>query len=359
MSAQAETEPPRLAALATPRGGTQRPWGDPASAAIDVLFVVAPRSLLLDIAGPAEAFRLSNQHLKRRGEAPRFRLRFAGALAQCESSIGLLVAGLEPLPTALPSPTWVVLVGQPNDVLAKPDAATRATSHWLAHTLAPLLAGQTQHRLVTVCAGSLLAARAGLIGTRRCTTHHGLLERLHTAAPAAQVVDNRVFVLDGTLASSAGVTAGIDLALHLIALTCGERNAAAVAQDMVVYLRRSPHDPELSPMLAHRHHLHRAVHRVQDAVCADPVRDWTMASLAEVGHVTQRHLLRLFNAHAAVSPLRYLQAIRLERAKQTLNGGASVTLAAQESGFSSDLQLRRAWRQRYAGTPSTARKATG
>ncbi|HEY8706843.1 MAG TPA: AraC family transcriptional regulator, partial [Burkholderiaceae bacterium] len=81
---------------------------------------MAPRSLLLDIAGPAEAFRLSNQHLQRRGEAPRFRLRFAGALAQCESSVGLCVADLEPLPTTLPSPTWVVLVGQPNDVLAKP-----------------------------------------------------------------------------------------------------------------------------------------------------------------------------------------------------------------------------------------------
>lgn len=324
---------------------------------IDVLFVVAPRSLLLDIAGPAEAFRLSNQHLKRSGGAPRFHLRFVGVRTQIDSSVGLAVAGLEALPTELPAPTWVVLVGQPREVLAKPDADTRATAHWLAHTLAPLLAGRPQHRLVTICAGSLLAARAGLIGARRCTTHHEILARLREAAPAAQVVDNRVFVLDGTLASSAGVTAGIDLALHLIALTCGERNAAAVAQDMVVYLRRSAHDPELSPLLAHRNHLHPAVHRVQDAVCADPAREWTMPLLAEVGHVTQRHLLRLFTTHAAVSPLHYLQAIRLERAKQTLSRGASVTRAAQEAGFSSDLQLRRAWRQRFAGTPRAERKA--
>jgi transcriptional regulator GlxA family with amidase domain len=323
---------------------------------IDVLFVVTPHSLLLDIAGPAEAFRLSNQHLSRSGGEPRFRLRFTGARARLESSVGLAMADLEPFPVALPAPTWVVLVGQPSAVLAKPDADTRATAHWLAHTLAPLLAGEPQHRLVTICAGSLLAARAGLIGARRCTTHHDILGQLHKAAPAAQVVDNRVFVLDGTLASSAGVTAGIDLALHLIALTCGERNAAAVAQDMVVYLRRSAHDPELSPLLAHRNHLHPAVHRVQDAVCADPAREWTMTALAEVGHVTQRHLLRLFTTHAAVSPLAYLQAIRLERAKQTLNRGASVTRAAQEAGFSSDLQLRRAWRQRFDGTPGAQRK---
>jgi transcriptional regulator GlxA family with amidase domain len=329
---------------------------------IDVLFIVPPQSLLLDIAGPAEAFRLSNLHLVDRGGKPRFRLRFAGPKEHCESSVGLEVAGLEPLPSSFDAPTWVVLVGRPSATLAKPlDAAMLTTMRWLSKTLPALLAselaaGDERHRLVTICSGSLIAARAGLIGTRRCTTHHELLDDLRGAAPAAQVVDNRVFVIDGSLASSAGVTAGIDLALHLIAEACDERISATVAQDMVVYLRRSPHDPELSPMLAHRNHLHPAVHRVQDAVCADPAQEWTMRSLAEVGHVTERHLLRLFTAHAAVSPLSYLQAIRLERAKQNLSRGASVTRAATDAGFTSDLQLRRAWRRRFAGTPGEQRQ---
>jgi transcriptional regulator GlxA family with amidase domain len=323
---------------------------------IDIVFVVPSSSLLLDIAGPAEAFRLSNQHLLRRGDKPRFRLRFAGPKPQCASSVGLQLAELEPLPTELPVPTWVVLVGQPSAAIAKPDPSMNTTMRWLGHTLASLLASDTRHRLVTICSGSLLAARAGLLGTRRCTTHHELLAELHETAPAAQVVDNRVFVVDGTLASSAGVTAGIDLALHLIATTCDDRTAASVAQDMVVYLRRTPNDLEVSPMLAHRNHLHPAVHRVQDAICADPTREWTMPSLADVGHVTERHLLRLFTSHAAVSPLSYLQAIRLERAKQNLSRGASVTRAAQDAGFASDLQLRRAWRQRFADTPSAGRK---
>ena len=213
--------------------------------------------------------------------------------------------------------------------------------------------------MVTICSGSLIAARAGLIGTRRCTTHHKLLDLLRAAAPAAQVVDNRVFVLDGALASSAGVTAGIDLTLHLIAQTCGDACAAAVAQDMVVYLRRTPNDPELSPLLAHRHHLHAAVHRVQDAVSADPAHEWTMASLAATAFVTERHLLRLFSTHTEVSPLDYLRAIRLERARQALQRGNSVTLAAQEAGFNSDLQLRRAWKQRYGDTPSAAQRGSG
>jgi transcriptional regulator GlxA family with amidase domain len=326
---------------------------------IDILFIVAPHTLLLDLAGPAEAFRMANMHLQKRGKATQFKLRFAAASAQAISSVGLTLAGLEPLPSRLPQPTWVVLLGQPTAVLSvKPNADSKATAHWLAHTLPTLLAQNEEHKLVTICAGSLIAARAGLIGTRRCTTHHELLGHLRTAAPAAQVVDNRVFVLDGSFASSAGVTAGIDLALHLIAQTCGDACAAAVAQDMVVYLRRTPNDPELSPLLAHRHHLHAAVHRVQDAVSAEPSRDWTMPLMAATAFVTERHLLRLFSTHTSVSPTDYVRAIRLERARQALQRGHSVTRAAQDAGFNSDLQLRRAWKQRYGDTPSAGRSAS-
>ena len=117
-----------------------------------------------------------------------------------------------------------------------------------------------------------------------------------------------MFVVDGPVASSAGITAGIDLALHLIAGECGEALAASVAEDMVVYLRRSLRDPELSPFLAHRRHMHAAVHRVQDAISAEPDRDWDMPAMAAVGHVTERHLLRLFVQHAGVSPLHFCRS---------------------------------------------------
>ena len=155
---------------------------------------------------------------------------------------------------------------------------------------------------------------------------------LRQLAPRARVIDNRVFLVDGPVASSAGITAGIDLALHLIAEECDDALAASVAQDMAVYLRRSPRDPELSPFLAHRRHGHAAVHRVQDAISAEPERDWDMTAMAAVGHVTERHLRRLFLQHAGVSPMHYLQAIRLERALQSLEHGASVTAPPRPRG---------------------------
>ncbi|HTK56508.1 MAG TPA: helix-turn-helix domain-containing protein [Gemmatimonadales bacterium] len=325
---------------------------------IDILFVIAPHSLLLDIAGAAEAFRLADQHRGWQGLPARFRLRFTGPEATIATSVGLGLAPLEPMPTEFTAPTWVVVVGQPSPPPEPPTPAVRAIARWLDRTLrGPLFAAGSPHRLMTVCSGALLAARGGLLTGRNCTTHHSLLEALRKLDPGAAVVDDRAFVVDGPVATSAGITAGIDLALHLVAEECGEALATSVAEDMVVYLRRSPGDPELSPFLAHRSHLHVAVHRVQDAITTAPERDWDMAALANVAHASERHLLRLFIDHAGVSPLDYLRTIRLERARQALEFGATVTRAAEVAGFSSDLQLRRAWARQWGGSPRDAAKA--
>ena len=325
---------------------------------IDVLFVIVPHSLLLDIAGPAEAFRLANQHREIRGLPPRFRLRFAAPNGTQSTSVGLSIAGLEPLPREFCATTWVVVVGQPSEHLGNVTPAITATARWLNCSLGDSLRGDSgDHRLVTICSGTLLAARAGLLGGRRCTTHHELLPALRTLAPQAKVIENRVFVVDGPIASSAGITAGIDVALHLIGEECGEVLAASVAEDMVVYLRRSDRDPEQSPFRLHRAHLHATVHRVQDAIINEPERDWNMATLARAGHTTERHLLRLFIEHAHVSPLQYLQSIRLERARQALEHGTSVTQAAEVAGFRSGLQMRRAWSRQWGGSPRDLLKA--
>ncbi|HTK49648.1 MAG TPA: helix-turn-helix domain-containing protein [Gemmatimonadaceae bacterium] len=335
---------------------------------IDVLFVIVPHSLMLDVAGPAEAFRLANQHRGNRGLPPRFRLRFAAPNATQDTSVGLSICGLEPLPRELAANTWVVVVGQPTEHLGKVTADVTRTARWLQRSLGDALREDAQrdaaqrdgaptHRLVTICSGTLLAARAGVLGARRCTTHHELLHTLRVLAPRAEVIENRVFVVDGPLASSAGITAGIDVALHLIGEECGEALAASVAEDMVVYLRRSDRDPEQSPFRVHRGHLHQTVHRVQDAIIDAPDRDWNMAALARAGHTTERHLLRLFLEHAHVSPLQYLQSIRLERARQALEHGASVTQAAAAAGFRSDLQMRRAWGKQWGGSPRDVLKS--
>jgi len=313
---------------------------------IDVLFLVLPDSLLLDLAGPAEAFRLANQQLSHTRKPPAFRMRYAGPLAEVESSVGLSLSKIEPLPATLPPRCWIVVLGRPGSA---PEVLRRqrpwlAARDWLARVVAPRLDGDT--KLLTVCVGALLAADAGLVGTRCVTTHHELLDELARIAPAAQVQANRVFVEDGPLLSSAGITAGIDLALHLITRECGPAIASAVAQVMVAFTRRGQQDTQRSPLLMHRDHLHPAVHRVQDAVCAAPGTEWTAQRLAAAAHVTPRHLARLFGVHVQLSPRAYVEHVRHGLAQHALAGGASTADAAQLSGFESTRRMRQALRRR-------------
>jgi transcriptional regulator GlxA family with amidase domain len=320
---------------------------------IDIVFVVLPHTLLLDLAGPAEAFRLANQRLVRRGGKPAFRLRYVSPQPEAPTSVGVGLTGLEPLPDRFDAAlTWVVLLGQPSgdeSPLRKPlPRAWTDTRRWLAQRAAPAL-GERVH-LLTVCAGALLAADAGLLAGRRCTTHHEMLDTLAQLAPTASIQANRVFVVDGPVATSAGVTAGIDLALHLVAEACGEATAAAVAQTMVVFQRRGPDDPELSPLRSGRDHLHAAIHRVQDAVCEQPQADWSLQAMARVAHVTPRHLARLFREHVGHTPREYVEGVRVAIVEQALNDGRPAKQAIAAAGIGSDRQWRRV-RSRLAATP--------
>ena len=324
---------------------------EPGVQPIRVVFVLLPGSLVLDWAGPAEALRIANQRLRATGRPERFVIEFASPRPTAMGSVGVALAGLSPLPAAWDGPGWVVLVGLPGERIAIDNPETQDLLHWLRG----LRFERGRLELVTVCAGAVLAAHAGALAGRRATTHHHHLGELRQVEPRCEVVSNRVFVIDPPLYSSAGVTTGIDLILHRIGELCGEALAAQVAQSMVVPLRRGPHDPELSPFLAYRNHLHAALHRVQDAVSERPQADWNVPRMAEVAHTSARHLTRLFVEHAGVAPLAYLRRLRLATAQLALASGASVTRAAEQSGFGSDTQLRRAWHQfGLPGSPSEA-----
>jgi transcriptional regulator GlxA family with amidase domain len=317
---------------------------------IDVLFLLLPGSLILDWAGPAEALRIANGLMRKQGKPEPFALRFAAPRPDSTTSVGVQLASLEALPASLAAhPSWVVLVGQTGSPIAVDAPDMRALLDWLR----PLQLAPGRLELLTICAGAVLAAHAGLLAGRRATTHHHHLDELQSVEPACEVVRNRVFVEDSPVYSSAGVTTGIDLVLHRIGAVCGPALAAQVAQTMVVALRRGPHDPELSPFLAYRNHMHPALHRVQDAVSQSPRSDWSVRGMAAVAHTSPRHLTRLFVEYAQIAPLQYLRRIRLAVAQTALASGDSVTEAAVAAGFSSDTQLRRAWHHfAVPGTPS-------
>ncbi|OQS33308.1 GlxA family transcriptional regulator [Chromobacterium haemolyticum] len=299
--------------------------------ALDVFFVLPPNLLLVDLAGPADAFRIASQL------GASFRSHFIAPVSGVPTSLGLSLEGASPLPEVLPDEALVVISGAAHSIEAYARPEAREIVRWLRRKVDP-----SRQRVASICSGSLLTAEAGLLDGRQCTTHHTLLERLQQLAPQARVQQNRVFVQDGPISSSAGITAGVDLALQLIAELAGPGLARDVARHMVVYFRRSAGDPELSPWLTHRNHLHPAVHKAQDLIAADPARAWRVEDLAGQVHVSARHLSRLFREHAGVSVHDYHTGLRLALASQWRGAGLSKEKAALAAGFSSARQLNRA-----------------
>lgn len=315
----------------------------------DVIFSILPEAVLLDIAGAADAFRMANQQVP-----GSYRLHFVGSTNSIRSGVGLQLSRLTPLPARVDDQSLIVVTGVTTEAFDLENAAVRKLSAWLAR----VMSNQTVS-LMCVCAGSLIAARAGVLSGLECTTHHEYVETLAEIEPAATVHANRIFVEDGRVFTSAGVTSGIDLVLYMIGKDLGPRVAAAVARSLVVYMRRAPTDPQLSPWVMHRNHIHPVVHKVQDAVMQNPATSWSSRRLASVACTSPRNLARLFSEHARCSPLDYVQRLRVALARElVVNSEMPLERVAERSGFSSAHQLRRVWR-RWESTPPRVARQTG
>jgi len=325
-----------------------------AARSIHVWVVLPPRLLLLDIAGPIEVLRRANLEQS----ATQFAVHYVGPRKSIMSSIGLDIGGIAALPERLEEDAMLVIPGtadraafaeDPPLALVRRDEA--AIVEWLRHTV------RGTHLLLSICSGALLAARAGLLDGVECTTNHTVCLQLAKAAPKAKVIENRLFVIDGRRYTSAGVTAGTDLMLHVVSELIGHQCAARIARHLVLYMRREGADPQISPWLDGRNHLHPAVHRVQDAIAANPASGWTLTRLASIANTSPRHLSRLFNEHAGMNMTEYVNALRVCLARELLKGSRlDVERVAERSGFGSARQLRRAWKRTFELSPAMTRE---
>ncbi|WP_158782359.1 GlxA family transcriptional regulator [Pantoea sp. BAV 3049] len=296
-----------------------------------VWFLTLPGVMTLDITGPAETLKLA-------GGA--FSLRYIGPDASVMTSTDMQIGGIEPLPENLPEGCLLVVPGVCDSGIWFDTPQAISARNWLMRMQSAI--HDRKITLLCICSGALLAARSGLLNGVQCTTHHEVITRLKIAEPAAIVKENRIFIEDRGIWTSAGITAGIDLSLHLINRLCGSQMALSVAREMVVYFRRSGDDPQLSPWLRYRNHLHPAIHRTQDLLGNQPEHDWQMEEIASRVHVSARHLARLFRQHLGISVREYHEQLRLAIAQQRLQQGEGAEKAALSAGFSSSRQLRRA-----------------
>lgn len=312
-----------------------------------VYFLLRDNVLALDLAGPADVFRHANRFAESIGRAPFFALHHVSAYQRVRSSIGLDLSGFSPLPLSLPPDAILVLTGCSGSDNDFSHPAEQALVGWLQENMRP------STRLLCICSGALVAGHAGLLDGRQCTTHHAHCDSLRSIAPRAHVLENRIFVEDGTIYTSAGVTTGIDLALHVVMQIAGYQCSAAVARSLVVYMRRTGSDAQLSPWQACRNHIHPAVHKVQDAIIGNPAKDWNIPQLAQVACTSERHLTRLFREHTGGGLVDYLQRIRVALARELLvQSRLDMEQIAERAGFHSTRQLRRVWAKFEAAPPS-------
>ena len=215
-------------------------------------------------------------------------------------------------------------------------------------------------RVTSVCSGAFLLAEAGLLDGRRATTHWDACELLARRYPAVEVDPEPIFVRDGHVATSAGVTAGMDLALALVEEDHGAEVALATARRLVMYVQRPGGQAQFSAPLraqAAGAAARRPVQEVQRLVLADPVGDWSVEVLAARASMSPRHFARAFAAEVGRTPARWVEGVRVEAARLLLETtDRPVEAVAAACGFGSAETLRRAFLRHLRVAPSDYRK---
>ncbi|MBG0830690.1 GlxA family transcriptional regulator [Planomonospora sp. ID67723] len=311
-----------------------------------MIVLVLPEVNLLDLAGPVQAFDAA-AHLG----AP-YRVEYVADASEVVSAQGLRFAGLGPLRPV--GPGDLVLV--PGHRVYEPAPGELLVSGTVVEWLRA--ACRDGARVASVCSGAAALGEAGLLDGRRCTTHWSLIDAMRERYPAARVQQAVLYVHDGPVSTSAGIATGLDLALSLVERDHGPALAAAVARQLVVYLRRSGTDGQISAFLQYRAHLNEAVHRVQDHLAQHLDTPHTLAELAAVAHLSPRGLSRAFTATVGITPLEYRQRLRLELAATLLaETGLTVEAVSARCGFRDARHFRRLFTARYGAPPSASRHA--
>ncbi|MFF8713468.1 GlxA family transcriptional regulator [Streptomyces sp. NPDC015184] len=212
-------------------------------------------------------------------------------------------------------------------------------------------------RLVSVCTGALLLAAAGLLDGHRVTTHWTVCDHLARTHPAVEVDPDPIFVRDGRLATSAGVTAGIDLALALVEEDGGREIALTVARHLVVFLRRPGNQAQFSAQLTAQTARREPLREVQRWISEHPDEDLSIGALAARARLSPRHFARAFRTETGLTPGRYVEGVRLEQARRLLEDTTDGVLGISRAcGYGTPEAMRRAFVKVLGTAPAEYRR---
>jgi transcriptional regulator GlxA family with amidase domain len=309
-----------------------------------VAMLVYPDAQILDISGPLEVFARTARWLceQRITTQPAYVVDLIGTVpGPVRTSSGIQVLAMHAYDDAPPVDTLLVTGGMGYAALCS-DARLL---QWLQQQ------ANAVRRLGSICTGAMILAAAGLLDGRAATTHWRYLDRLAAAAPGCTVREDVLYVRDGNIVTSAGVTAGIDLALSIVEEDHGQATAVAVAEELVVYRRRSAGQPQLSRFLQAERRNDR-FGQLQLWVLDRLAEDLSVERLAEAARMSPRNFSRRFKAEHGMTPAAFVTRLRVEEACRRIEAGPGLLKdIARQCGFGDEQALRRAVRRELGVLP--------
>jgi transcriptional regulator GlxA family with amidase domain len=311
----------------------------------DVVLVVFPDLQGLDLIGPAEVFAAANDEV---GHAA-YRARLAAtAPGPLRTTSGVTVLADESLGAVRGPIDTLMVVGGDGTYGAVADPALVGHVARLA---------RDARRVTSVCSGAFVLAQAGLLDGRRATTHWRVCTLLATSFPRVQVEPDPIYVRDGNVYTSAGVTAGMDLALALVEDDLGRDVALAIARRMVLFLRRPANQSQFSAPLQAQAGERDGIRSAQHLVAEHPEGDCSVAALARAALMSERNFARCFTAEVGVTPARYVERVRVETARRLLEDtDDGVEAIAAAAGFGTAETMRRTFLRLLRTNPTEYRR---
>lgn len=308
----------------------------------------------LDVTGPWEVFCKANLFFERHRAQPgkaAYKLVLASPRGgPVRTNSGLEIANTQALASVRGAIDTVLVAGGDEHAMGQP-AQTQLLIPWLKRKLPHV------QRMGSVCTGAFALAATGLLNGRRATTHWAACERLAKQHPKVHLQPDAIYVADPPFYTSAGITAGIDLALAMVEADLGQATALDVARDLVLFLRRSGGQSQFSTGLNAQK---QASHRFQDLVAwmlAHPRADLSLQALAERVSMSERNFSRLFKQETGMTPAKFVEALRVERAKAHIEQTRwRLERVAQQAGFGSVDSLQRSMQRHAKVTPEQYRQ---
>lgn len=313
-----------------------------------IVFVVFGGLQSLDLSGPWEAFAAADRAARERSGQTYELLTASIEGGTVRASSGLEI-GVDRCCAEIDRLDTLIVVGGFGTRAALADPALIAEIARLA---------AASRRVCSVCSGAFLLAEAGLLEGRRAVTHWAYCEQMASLYPGVSVDPDPIFIRDGNVFTSAGVTAGIDLALALVEDDLGPEVALEVARDLVVYARRPGGQSQFSVQLEQQIAATPPLRDLQGWIAENLDADLSVAGLAARVHLSERHFARLFRAEFGSTPADYVERARVERARQMLESGApaGVETVALACGFAGPEVMRRAFQRRLGVSPREYRQ---